>query len=303
MVAFVGASRNRSASVHELVFEAGEYIYRRGDTPDFAFVIVSGEVEIRWPEHMRAPTRLGKGEIFGQIGIMIDQPRRRSAQAASTVTAVGISRKDFLSEFNARLDVVEPFLRRLFATLHEVDTLLEPAIDVNPETTSPPPRDLAPPSENAAPPPAAPSWTGPDEEPPAWHSGAEPVVSVAGIRISAASPKLGSVIGIRGIAVDELPFRVGRKPVRGESLPPGGLHLILEDVKPFNLSRRHFSIELGEAAPFVRDTGSHLGTVVNGMRIGGNANTRVASLQPGENEIVAGADGSPFVFTVHLAST
>jgi hypothetical protein len=125
---------------------------------------------------------------------------------------------------------------------------------------------------------------------------------VATIRISAASTNLGALMGTDGITVDELPFRVGRKPVRGEALPPSGLHRILEDNKSFNLSRRQFSIELGDPALFARDTGSHLGTIVNGMRIVGNTNSRVAALNPGENEIGAGAEGSPFVFRVHLAS-
>ena len=281
--------------MRELVFEAGEFIYRRGDTPDYAFVIVSGDVEIRWPERMRPPTRLSEGDIFGQIGIMTDQPRRRSAQALGTVKALGISRADFLTEFNARLDVVEPFLRRLFATLHEVDSLLKPD-----QATVTHDGDALPPSPPTAPP--APTWAAADEEPPEWRATQDTVAPAAAIRISAASADLKTRLGTSGIIVDELPFRVGRKPVRGESLPPGGLHLILEDHKPFNLSRRHFSIEAGESAAFVRDTGSHLGTVVNGVRIGGAVNNRTAALNPGENEVVAGADGSPFVFKVHLAS-
>ena len=281
--------------MRELVFEAGEFIYRRGDTPDYAFVIVSGDVEIRWPERMRPPTRLGHGDIFGQIGIMTDQPRRRSAQAIGTVKTLGITRADFLAEFNARLDVVEPFLRRLFATLHEVDSLLNPG-----QAAAAPEGDAPTPTPPPAPP--APTWAAADEEPPEWGASREPVAPVAAIRISAASADLETRLGTSGIIVDELPFRVGRKPVRGESLPPGGLHLILEDDKPFNLSRRHFSIEGGESAAFVRDTGSHLGTIVNGVRIGGNVNNRTAALNPGENEVVAGADGSPFVFKVHLAS-
>lgn len=280
--------------MRELVFEAGDFIYRRGDSPDYAFVIVSGEVEVRWPDHMRAPTRLTVGDIFGQISIMTEQPRRRTAQAIGAVKTVGISRADFLNEFNSRLDVVEPFLRRLFATLHEVDSLL----DQGPASA---------PRENDAPTPpspisAAPTWAAPNEEPPEWITNPVPAAPVAAIRISAASAKLETRLDPNGIIVEELPFRVGRKPVRGEALPPGGLSLILEDDKPFNLSRRHFSIELGDSAPFVRDTGSHLGTVVNGVRIGGTANSRVAFLNPGENKVVAGADASPFVFKVHLAS-
>jgi len=147
--------------VRELVFEAGVFIYRRGDTPDYAFVIVSGEMEIRWPDNMRTPTRLGQGVIFGQIGIMTDQPRWRSALALGRVAAAGIARIEFLAEFNPGLDVVEPFLRWLFATLHEVDSLL------NSGAAATPPEVATPPESNAQAPPK-PTWATADQEAPEW---------------------------------------------------------------------------------------------------------------------------------------
>ena len=118
------------------------------------------------------------------------------------------------------------------------------------------------------------------------------------IQLLPSSDQLRGQIDAAGVAVSEYPFRVGRRPARGESLPPGGLELMLMDAKPFNLSRRHFSIEANARQPTVRDAASHLGTMVNGTRIGGLLPKSSAPLETGENEVIAGKTTSPCVFRV-----
>ncbi|MBT5416036.1 MAG: cyclic nucleotide-binding domain-containing protein [Rhodospirillaceae bacterium] len=265
--------------MRELHFEPHEPIYRAGDKAESAFVIKQGEVEVADPEAKRQPERLGPGAVFGEVAIMLGQPRQRTARALSDVIVLAITRADFLRAFNQRFDTVEPFLRRLFATLHDAEGLAERGAPLPPQLSA-----KAEPSPDL--PPVAP----------------EAAVAAYSIRVVAASESLAEQLGAAGLAVDGLPFRVGRQPTKGESPPTGGLELSLQDAKPYNLSRRHFAIEAGPDKPLVRDIGSHLGTIVNGAKIGGSQPNRSAPLDPGENSVIAGREGSPFVFTVTVSS-
>jgi len=105
----------------------------------------------------------------------------------------------------------------------------------------------------------------------------------------------------RAISLARLPFRVGRLPVAGEAQPMEVNDLTLSDTKPFNVSRNHFAIERGPDGVQVRDRGSYVGTIVNGVQIGGHRHVATVPLAVGENEIVAGTPRSPFRFRVVVA--
>jgi hypothetical protein len=96
------------------------------------------------------------------------------------------------------------------------------------------------------------------------------------------------------------PFVVGRRPVAGEGLPPWQPDLMLDDTGPFRLSRNHFMIEQRHEGYHVRDLRSTLGTIVNGQPIGDRFCTDDVLLRAGENEVIAGGLGSPFIFSVSI---
>jgi hypothetical protein len=96
------------------------------------------------------------------------------------------------------------------------------------------------------------------------------------------------------------PFVVGRRPVAGEGLPSRQPDLMLDDTRPFRLSRNHFMIEQRDQGYHVRDLGSTLGTIVDGQPIGDHFCTDDVLLRAGENEVIAGGVGSPFVFSVSI---
>jgi hypothetical protein len=93
-------------------------------------------------------------------------------------------------------------------------------------------------------------------------------------------------------------FVVGRRPVAGEGLPPRQPNLVLDDAGPFRLSRNHFMIEQRHEGYHVQDLRSTLGTIVNGQPIGDQFRIDDVLLRAGENEVIAGGVGSPFVFSV-----
>jgi FHA domain len=105
----------------------------------------------------------------------------------------------------------------------------------------------------------------------------------------------------RELRLSHLPFRVGRLPVAGEAQPIEMNDLQLSDATPFNVSRDHFAIERMPDGVQVRDRGSYVGTIVNGIRIGGHRHVATVPLAVGEHEVVAGSPMSPFRFRVVVA--
>ena len=102
------------------------------------------------------------------------------------------------------------------------------------------------------------------------------------------------------LRLGDLPFVVGRGTVAREGLPPLQPDLKLNDTVPFRLSRNHFMIEKRNGSYYVRDLCSTLGTIVNGEPIGDHFRGDDAPLQAGENEVIAGGVGSPFIFSVFI---
>ena len=105
----------------------------------------------------------------------------------------------------------------------------------------------------------------------------------------------------RALRLADLPFRVGRLPVAGEVQPIEVNDLQLSDITPFNVSRDHFAIERVPEGVQVRDRGSYVGTIVNGVQIGRHHHVAAVPLAVGDNEVVAGSPRSPFRFRVVVA--
>jgi hypothetical protein len=127
---------------------------------------------------------------------------------------------------------------------------------------------------------------------------ADAVPAVAGDRLVllAASDALAGRVPDEGVVIDRLPFVVGRRPASDERPPGGAVQLELEDTVPYRLSRRHFAVVAGAEGLAVRDDNSTLGTVVNGVAVGEQFPRSETPLRRGENLVVAGGAGSPFVF-------
>ena len=105
----------------------------------------------------------------------------------------------------------------------------------------------------------------------------------------------------RALRLGRLPFRVGRLPVAGEDQPTEVNDLRLSDTQPFNVSRSHFALERVPDGVQVRDRGSYVGTIVNGVPVGGHRHVATVPLAVGENEVVVGGPKSPFRFRVVVA--
>ncbi|MBL6928215.1 MAG: cyclic nucleotide-binding domain-containing protein [Rhodospirillales bacterium] len=99
-----------------MTFEPGERIFEQGKRGTFAYLIVSGEVEIRTSKRGSKPrtvARVGKGEVVGEMSLFDNEERMASGIAATTVDAIRLSR----SEFRARLKSLDPVTKSVIKML------------------------------------------------------------------------------------------------------------------------------------------------------------------------------------------
>jgi len=98
--------------------------------------------------------------------------------------------------------------------------------------------------------------------------------------------------------VQKLPFRIGRTDV--DHLDSTHNDFSIPDVRPFFVSRTHCEIDYTPAGFLVRDLGSRLGTIVNGIEIGRKAGPKSALLEYGENIVLLGGMPSPVQLVLSL---
>lgn len=255
--------------MHHKTFPPGEIIFREGDESEEAFWIVSGKVEIsiETPSGPNVLTTLGSGEIFGEMGMIDDQPRAATARALTTTEVEVINEADFQEQIVQRQDRMMPYLDTLFDRLRTTNALLRAHLGKSWRESR---------SSSAPPNPS--------------HEELDPVT----IRSTEASAGLYPD-GLE-IKATRFPFRIGRRNDDGRLF--SRMDLPLYDQRPYVVSRSHCRIECNGGGFFVRDCGSLLGTIVNGVSIGTEFPNFMAALSKGENTITIGAEGSPHQYLV-----
>ena len=101
-------------------FEAGELIFREGEASDAAYLIVSGQVEIVIGLKEGRPKTiglLGKGEIFGEMGAIDNQPRSASARAKGPTVCMWVDQDSFMDTLINRPQESIELLKALFERL------------------------------------------------------------------------------------------------------------------------------------------------------------------------------------------
>jgi CRP/FNR family transcriptional regulator, cyclic AMP receptor protein len=105
-----------------LSYEKGDVLFKQNEISDSTYVIVEGKVEV-WLEGGRDRIKLaehGSGAMVGDMGVLCDQPRSATIQAASHVVALKIGREVFfelLRQFpQMSLAVMRDLARNLAAT-------------------------------------------------------------------------------------------------------------------------------------------------------------------------------------------
>ncbi len=243
-------------------FRKGEVIYREGDPGDAIFVLESGAVAVSRDVNGRAVRLavIGKGEIFGESGVIQDKPRSTTMTALSEVSALKVSKTQFLQIFREDNPIGLPLLRMLCGRLEKADRRM---LDIDGETR-----------EKVS------------------------LTRLGSIRVFGASPHITRQVGERGVRVAQFPFHVGRIMTanRPPSIRPDGLSL--HPGNDASLSPEHFAIEKRDGGLIVRDLGSYLGTLADGRYLSRFSQEATAPLYFGVNEVIAGTRDSPFRFRI-----
>jgi CRP-like cAMP-binding protein len=101
---FADLSRPQLESVahrfDEAVFAAGERVLRTGLSGGALYVIIEGEAVVR--RDGEELTRFGPGEVFGEIGVLVDEPPVADVEAVTLLRCLeipGAELQPFLVEF------------------------------------------------------------------------------------------------------------------------------------------------------------------------------------------------------------
>ena len=120
---FRDLSAKQLAAVDALVtavdVTAGRELIRQGEAGREFFLVVTGEAEVRRDGEVIA-TR-GPGTFFGEIALLLDQPRNASVVAATAMTVEVIDRKDFKRLLDEYPDLYAPLLEATTRRLAELD--------------------------------------------------------------------------------------------------------------------------------------------------------------------------------------
>lgn len=244
-------------------FADGETLLQAGGDHEAGYVILAGHVDVR-TDLGAAIERVGQGAVVGAVSLLFGGAQEFTVIAKGPVEAAIVDRATVSAQLSRNPELVREAANSILARL-----------------------DLVPKAEREAVPT---HHDGPIAAPGSWSD----------VRLRPASSETRAGLPKRGLQIDSMPFGIGRKPLRGEQSPRVEIALMFSDSKPYNLSRSHFAIERGHNALMLRDVGSQLGTVVNGLRIGIDEPLNAVPLHLGENEIVAGAADSPFRFVVEI---
>ena len=118
-------------NLHREIYPSGETIFKEGDPGNTAYIIEEGCVEVVVSSTQNSLIR--KGELFGEIALIDQQPRTATVRAVENTVLIPIPRQ-LVREL---LDKTDPVVRHLLLTILERyrSTRKQPAFDPSQSTT------------------------------------------------------------------------------------------------------------------------------------------------------------------------
>ena len=307
------------------VFQPGQVIFREGESSQEAYRILQGRVEITILADGKPVilAQLGVGDIFGEMAMVDERPRSASAQSLEVTECEVLTPENFNELVLARPEVLIPYMASFFERLRTANDRLRLEMRLRAKAeqalasgsaaapaSAPVARVVAPVAKPIAPPPSlelsrtmAASPSGSPSAPPKAAPPPPPPGGYQSVVLQALTEHAKVRLPEPVMTISKFPFRIGRKhEVQGKGATVFAANdIALADDKPYQISRNHCSIEREGDHFFVRDRGSTVGTVVNDKPIGLAEDTLTCDLHGGDNEILLGADDSPFKFKITLS--
>ncbi len=276
-----------------------ELIFKEGDLSNEAYRLLSGSVEISIAVDGRKVVlaQLAPGDIFGEMAMIDEHPRSATAMALVDAEVEVMTPEDFNACIIQDPATLTPYLASFFERLRTANNRLRVELrhnDATRQTSSHLERARMPVPAGATSSVARPRR---DQPTPA----VAPVATSRRVLLKLNNPQVPTRQGEpAAIEVTKFPFRIGREEHRSVPSVFSTNDYVLKDEQPYQVSRNHCSIECEGDHLFVRDRGSMVGTIVNGISLGAGQNCLTADLTPGENTLVLGVDTSPFRFVIEV---
>lgn len=259
-------------------FPAGVRLFAQGDYSEESYRILEGSVEISIDDGNSKVVlaTLGAGEMFGEMGMIERLPRSATARALTVLKVEVITEEDF-NDFLARGGpILVPYLTTIFERLRVTNERLREAHQQLDELQSPSER-----TQVKALVPAS--------------------IGEGRVLLEPDSEETCAQSALQRKELTSFPYVLGRRADLAACVDLfSKTRLLIGDRMPYSVSRTHCAIEKEKGAYFVQDRDSKLGTIVNGVSLGGSSKESRARLKVGVNTLVLGPVKSAirFVLTV-----
>jgi len=238
-------------------FKKGAIIIHEGTTGSYAYLILSGSVEVskKVGEEKLVLSRLVKGNIFGEMSLVDDKPRSASIVALEDTEVRVITRDRFESMLEQNPRAVIPLLKQVFQRVRYLNQMVTAFCGQASTGTV----DLA----------------------------SQP------LQLKAVTEEAKRAMQAKAIDITKIPFQIGRS---SKASVFGSNDLDIQDTEPYRVSRCHCLITFVDNEYYVVDTVSSRGTTVDSDTIGGSEEQKRVLLKSGKHRIILGGEGSPYIF-------
>ena len=246
-------------------FSPGEVIIKEGASGTSAYVILEGKVDVskKVKDKDVVVASLGKGQVFGEMGLLEDRLRSATVTVRRQLRVREIDREDFNALLVKDPLVLVPIIKSLFEKLRQTTNMLA-------KTSSD--MDLAPTS----------------------------VLDTFKVVLSGHSPEAKKALGDKSIEITKFPFLIGRYSANVDLDVFYMNDIAIKEEKPYRISRNHLAILKEGGEILVTDRGSAYGAIVNANHIGGKSPDTCARLNPGNNRITVGDTISRYTFNLEV---
>ena len=249
-------------------FQALKLIFAEGDHGEQAYRVIEGSVEISIQRDGQKLilSILGAGETFGEMAMIESRLRSATARALEPTTIEVIERQDFQQILDEGGEQLVPYLTMIFDRLRVTNDRLLIALDKL--------NELQPAVKHR-------------------HQGIFGSRRTAvQVLIEPDSEEMHQQAALKKRLLRFFPFHFCRRTQTTGTKAILQNQILISDRSPFRVSRKHCIIDTVGDSVFIEDKTSQLGTVVNGIPIGGNSQETRVKLIHGPNTLVLGGQDS-----------
>jgi CRP/FNR family transcriptional regulator, cyclic AMP receptor protein len=107
-------------SGREVFFETGKTILRQGELGLAFLLVLDGSVEVN--KNGKRVAKLGRGQFFGEMTVIDDQPRSADVVATEPTTCFGLTAWSFDAMLGSNPSIARQMMKELVRRLRQVDS-------------------------------------------------------------------------------------------------------------------------------------------------------------------------------------